>query len=57
MNRRKAVKLLTEQGYWHLRHGKHETFVNENGIKIQIPYHTEINELLWKSIKKQAGIT
>lgn len=54
--RRDAVKALLDAGFVSDGGTKHETFVHPDGRMTRLPRHAEINELLWKQIKKQARI-
>ncbi len=56
MKRRDLIKKLETNGWWKLREGtNHDIYTN--GLKSEpIPRHTEINELLAKSIIKRQGL-
>jgi predicted RNA binding protein YcfA (HicA-like mRNA interferase family) len=56
MNRREAVSIIMKLGFKSKRNKGHEVFKNENGETIILPNHREIDDNLWKSIKKQMGI-
>lgn len=53
--RRGVVKMLLENGFHSVGGTKHEKFSNGK-IVVMLPRHSEINELLLKSIKKQMGL-
>lgn len=56
MKRRDLVKLLEENGWYFKRSGgSHDLYTN--GIKTEaIPRHSEINEMLAKTIIKKLGL-
>ena len=64
MKRKQLVRMLEEVGYRWAREGDHTTMFKAGVPKdkpplrglIQIPLHTEINEITAKEILKQAGI-
>lgn len=56
MKQRDLIKLLKENGFQLDRNGgNHDIYVKENK-QIAVPRHKEINELLARSILKEAGI-
>lgn len=58
MKYRDLVKRLTDAGWVVTKENPHDKAKHPNkpGVKIPIPHHTEINELLAKQILKQAGL-
>lgn len=64
MKRKELVKKLEDAGYQWWREGDHTTMYKPGVPKdqpplrglIQVPHHTEINEITAKAILKQAGI-
>ena len=64
MKRKDLIQKLKDEGYTWLREGDHTNMYNPNVPKddpyrralIQVPRHTEINEITAKSILKQAGV-
>jgi len=56
MKRKDLIKLFESNGWWKLRDGaKHDIYTN--GYKNEpIPRHTEINEMLARSIIKRQGL-
>ena len=61
MKRRDLVNRLKQAGYRELREGDHTTFYNPHPIGaarklVQVPRHTEINEITAKQILKDAGL-
>lgn len=56
MNRKKLIKKLKDNGWWLARNGTNHG-IYTNGIKSEaIPRHTDINEMLAKSIVKRNGL-
>lgn len=56
MKRKDLIKLLEDNGWYLKRNGSNHD-VYTNGIKTEaIPRHTEINEMLAKSIIKRQGL-
>ncbi|MCL2438106.1 MAG: type II toxin-antitoxin system HicA family toxin [Coriobacteriia bacterium] len=57
MERRKAIKALSEAGFEFLREGgNHSIFQHPDGRKIQVPRHRNIKKGTWKAVKKRAGL-
>lgn len=53
MKRKDLEKLLAKNGFYLKRHGSaHDIFTNDI-VKVEVPRHKEINELLSKSIIKK----
>lgn len=55
VKRRDLVKELLQAGFVSKGGTNHETFTKE-GYRTEVPRHKEINELLAKAIRKQAGL-
>lgn len=56
MKRKDLEKLLSKNGFYLKRHGSaHDIFTNDI-VKVEVPRHKEINELLSKSIIKKLGL-
>ncbi len=56
MKQKDVIKMLLKNGFTLYRHGGNHDIYAKGKIKIPIPRHREINEILVKAIKKQAGI-
>lgn len=54
MKKKDLEKKLIKSGWWLSRHGENHDIWTNGRITNQIPRHPEINELLAKSIIKQA---
>jgi len=55
MKRRIVIKEVEKNGYWLLRNGsKHDIYTNAEGDEIQVPRHSDINEITAKNIIRQA---
>lgn len=54
--RRDVVRLLEAHGFVSEGGTKHETFVHPDGRMTRVPRHREVDEGLFRLIKKQAGL-
>jgi len=54
MKKRDIEKRLKECGWWLARHGGNHDIWTNGKISTQIPRHAEVNELLARSIVKEA---
>ena len=54
MKKRDLEKKLKENGWWLARHGGSHDIWTNGFISTQVPRHAEVNELLAKSILRQA---
>lgn len=53
VQRRKAIKILKQNGWWLDRHGgNHDVYTNGHYSE-PIPRHGDINNLTWKAIVKR----
>ncbi len=57
IKRKDLIALLERNGFYLKRNGgNHDLYANESQVTIPIPRHTEINELLAKSIIKKLNL-
>lgn len=54
MKKRELEKRLREAGWWLDRHGSNHDIWTNGKMTNQVPRHAEVNELLAKSIVKEA---
>lgn len=54
MKKRDLEKKLSKAGWWLDRHGSNHDIWTNGNITNQVPRHPEVNELLAKSIIKEA---
>lgn len=54
MKKRDVERKLKENGWWFARHGSSHDIWTNGKISTQIPRHVEVNELLSKSIIREA---
>jgi len=56
MKRKVLIKKLEKEGWWKLREGANHDIYTNGKASEPIPRHTEVNELLAKSIIKRQGL-
>lgn len=56
MKRRDLIKKLENNGWWLLREGANHDIYTDGKKSEPIPRHTEVNELLAKTIIKRNGL-
>ena len=58
MKFRMAKKILISNGYNIIKNSRsdHIKFYNKNGKHITIPYHNEINNVVWKRLIKENNL-
>ncbi|HCC00452.1 MAG TPA: toxin-antitoxin system, toxin component, HicA family protein [Ruminococcaceae bacterium] len=56
MKHKDLVKRLERNGWWRLRKGGNHDIYTNGKVSEAVPRHTEINELLAKSIIKRQGL-
>jgi hypothetical protein len=55
VKRRIIIKELELAGFTNVGGAKHDTFI-KCGYMTRVPRHSEINDLLYQEIRKQAGL-
>ncbi|MCL2807011.1 MAG: type II toxin-antitoxin system HicA family toxin [Coriobacteriia bacterium] len=56
VKRREVVKFFQGHGFVNKGGSKHDKVKHPDGRWTEIPRHTEINDLLFEQMKKQAGL-
>lgn len=54
--RKDVVRLLRSNGFESRGGTNHEKFVHPDGRTTFVPYHREVKEILFRAIRKQAGL-